>query len=58
MNLGAPALGRQLNLLLERDQDFFCLGDDHEYAMPAAKVAERLASFLEAYFPVAAPWER
>lgn len=58
VNLSAPALGRQLNLLLERDQDLFCLGDDHEYAMPVAKVAERLASFLEAYFPVAAPWER
>ncbi|WP_243058798.1 stealth conserved region 3 domain-containing protein [Nocardioides sp. SR21] len=58
VNLSGPGLNRQLNLLLERDQDFFCLGDDHEYAMPAAKVAERLAWFLETYFPVAAPWER
>ena len=58
VNLSAAGVGRQLNQLLERDQDFFCLGDHHEYAMPLDKLEERLAAFFAAYFPVAAPWER
>jgi hypothetical protein len=58
VNLSNSDLARQLNQLLTREQDFFCLGDHHDYAMPAKVLHERLATFFETYFPVAAPWER
>ena len=58
VNLSNSDLSRQLNQLLARGQDFFCLGDHHDYAMSAARLERELASFLEAYFPVRAPWER
>ncbi|WP_407922502.1 stealth family protein [Agrococcus carbonis] len=50
-----PAMQR---LLRKRDQDMFCLNDG---SFPEISVEERTAAvraFLEAYFPVAAPWER
>jgi hypothetical protein len=58
VNLSNSDLARQLNQLLDRDQDFFCLGDHHDYAMPAAILDERLAKFFATYFPVAGPWEK
>ena len=50
-----PAMQR---LLRKRDQDMFCLNDG---SFPEISVEERTAAvraFLEAYFPIAAPWER
>jgi hypothetical protein len=57
VNLSNTDLGRQLKQLLRREQDFFCLGDHHDYAIPAARLDELLAGFFSTYFPVAAPWE-
>lgn len=50
-----PAMAR---LLKKRDQDMFCLNDG---SFPEISVEERTAAvrgFLEAYFPIPAPWER
>jgi glycosyltransferase involved in cell wall biosynthesis len=58
VNLANSDVARQLTQLLERQQDFFCLGDHHDYALPPERIAELLAEFLPAYFPVAAPWEK
>lgn len=58
VNLSNSDLVRQLNQLLRRDQDFFCLGDHHDYAVPAARLDEELSAFFSTYFPVKAPWER
>ena len=57
VNLSNSDLARQLTQLLRREQDFFCLGDHHDYAMAAARLEELLAGFFATYFPVAAPWE-
>ncbi len=48
---------RQLKQLRARNQDFFCVGDHHEFAVAATAVDEMLADFLESYFPVPSPWE-
>lgn len=48
---------RHLDRLLDRDQDFFCLGDHHDHELGAEELDALLAEFFEAYFPVAAPWE-
>lgn len=51
---GIAALGP---LLRDRDYDFFCLNDG---SFPAVSAEERLTAvtaFLEAYFPIPAPWE-
>lgn len=58
VNLSNSDVARQLNQLLDRQQDFICLADHHDYALPPERVEELLADFLAAYFPVAAPWER
>lgn len=58
VNLSNSDVGRQLGQLLERQQDFICLADHHDYALPPERVAELLAECLAAYYPVAAPWER
>ena len=58
VNLASARLPRQFRGLRERDQDSFCLGDHHDYALPEDQVAARLGDFLDAYYPVAAPWER
>lgn len=57
VNLSNSDLLRQLNQLRARQQDFFCLGDHHDYAMVAARLDQELAAFFSSYFPVAAPWE-
>ncbi len=36
VNLSNADVERQLNRVLDRDQDFFCLGDHHDYAMPSS----------------------
>ncbi|MBC9734583.1 stealth conserved region 3 domain-containing protein [Nocardioides marmotae] len=48
----------QLQRLLDREQDFFCLGDHHDHAVTAARLDRLLADFYAEYYPVAAPWER
>ncbi len=58
VNLASARLPRQLRGLRERDQDSFCLADHHDYALSEDQVAARLGDFLDAYYPVAAPWER
>ncbi|MCR8670071.1 stealth family protein [Agrococcus sp. HG114] len=50
-----PAMDR---LLRKRDQDMFCLNDG---SFPELSVEDRtraVREFLEAYFPIPAPWER
>jgi glycosyltransferase involved in cell wall biosynthesis len=56
-NLSNSDILRQLRQLLARQQDFFCLGDHHDYAMVASRLDQQLSSFFSTYFPVAAPWE-
>ena len=58
VNLASARLPRQLRSLRGRDQDSFCLGDHHDYALPEEQVAALLGDFLDHYYPVAAPWER
>jgi hypothetical protein len=58
VSLGSPGLKRQLGSLLERRQDFFCVGESHSSALPAETANELLADFLGRYFPVRAPWEK
>lgn len=49
---------RRLRDLLRRERAGFCLGDSHDFARDPGKVDEIVGEFLEAYFPIAAPWER
>ena len=58
VDLANARIERQLRQLRARDNDFFCVGDHHDFAVDADEVDALLAEFLEAYFPVAAPWER
>ncbi len=58
VDLSNARVERQLRQLRAREHDFFCIGDHHEFAHRPETVDEMLADFLEAYFPVAAPWER
>lgn len=58
VSLGSPGLKRQLGSLLERRQDFFCVGESHSSALPAETANELLADFLGRYLPVRAPWEK
>jgi glycosyltransferase involved in cell wall biosynthesis len=58
VNLAGAELTRHFKGLLQREQDFFCLGDHHDHALNPAQLSELLGDFLENYFPVAAPWER
>jgi glycosyltransferase involved in cell wall biosynthesis len=57
VNLSNADVDRQLQRVLDRDQDFICLGDHHDHALRAERLDELLAEFLPAYFPIAAPWE-
>jgi hypothetical protein len=57
VNLSNSDVDRQLDRLLERQQDFFCLGDHHDHALRADRLDRLLADFFAAYFPVVAPWE-
>ncbi|WP_231244435.1 stealth conserved region 3 domain-containing protein [Nocardioides sp. cx-173] len=58
VNLANADVERQLDQVLDRDQDFICLGDHHDHALPQSRLAQLLQEWYPAYFPVAAPWER
>ncbi|RIJ70059.1 sugar phosphotransferase [Nakamurella silvestris] len=45
------------DLLGDRDQDFFCLNDGSFPEVTAEHRAEAVRSFLDRYYPIAAPWE-
>ncbi|MEX0426470.1 Stealth CR1 domain-containing protein [Nocardioides sp. DS6] len=47
-----------LRRLLDRQNDFFCLGDHHDHALPPDRLHTALEDFLADYFPLTAPWER
>ncbi|WP_165069315.1 stealth family protein [Marisediminicola senii] len=50
---------RQLRRLLKRRSfDFFCLNDGSFPEIDAAERASEVLSFLDRYFPIAAPWEK
>jgi len=57
VDLSNARVERQLKQLRDRDHDFFCVGDHHEFAVDAEAVEALLTDFLQAYFPLAAPWE-
>jgi hypothetical protein len=57
INLSNSDLGWQLKKALRRDQDFICLADHHDHALNRAQLDRTLRTFMETYFPVAAPWE-
>jgi hypothetical protein len=50
-----PAMRR---LLKRRDQDMFCLNDGSFPEISAEERTRAVREFLEAYFPIPAPWER
>lgn len=58
VNLSNADVDRQLEEVLERRQDFICLGDHHDHALRATVLDRLLAEFYPAYYPVPAPWER
>jgi hypothetical protein len=45
-------------ILTRRHLDTFCLNDTGENDLPAEEHDTVMAAFMEAYFPVSAPWER
>jgi hypothetical protein len=45
-------------LLRRRDVDLFCLNDGSFPELTVEERADAIRSFLDAYFPIAAPWER
>ena len=47
-----------LDQVLQRRQDAICMGDHQDYALEMGRVDQLVADFLEAYYPIAAPWER
>ncbi|MFP7760016.1 stealth family protein [Marisediminicola sp. LYQ85] len=50
---------RELSRLLKRrSHDFFCLNDGSFPEIDAAERATAVLSFLDRYFPIAAPWEK
>lgn len=58
VNISNSDLEWQLTKVLERDQDFICLADHHDHALDQERLDRTLETFMAAYFPVAAPWER
>jgi hypothetical protein len=58
VNISNSDLDWQLSQLLDRDQDFFCLGDHHDHGFRTWRLDEMLTTFLQAYYPIAAPWEK
>jgi glycosyltransferase involved in cell wall biosynthesis len=49
---------RRLIALMDRQRGGFCFGDSHDFGRDPAQVEQLVAEFLEAYFPIAAPWEK
>ncbi|MBJ7357971.1 stealth conserved region 3 domain-containing protein [Nocardioides sp.] len=58
VNLSNSDLDWQLKKTLQRDQDFICLADHHDHALNPVRLNRTLKAFMEAYFPVPAPWEK
>jgi hypothetical protein len=58
VNLSNSDLDWNLKRVLDRDQDFICLADHHDHALNADRLNTTLAGFMQAYFPIPAPWER
>ncbi len=58
VNLGSPNLEWLLRTTSEKDVDFLCIADHHEFAMRTAAVDAALESFFATCFPVPAPWEK
>ena len=58
VNLSNSDLDWNLKRVLDRDQDFICLADHHDHALNADRLNRTLAEFMQAYLPIAAPWER
>lgn len=58
VNLSNADLEWQLKRILDRDQDFICLGDHHDHALRGDRLDHVLGEWFETYFPIAAPWER
>jgi hypothetical protein len=58
VDLGAAELARQLTVLAEREKEFVCIADPHEFALQGDTVDAMLHEFLETSYPVPAPWER
>jgi hypothetical protein len=46
------------DLLASRSRDIICLADHHDWALPEGRVNVLVRKFLDAYYPVAAPWEK
>ena len=47
-----------IELLTTRERDVICVADHHDWALPEGRVNVMLREFFEAYYPVAAPWEK
>lgn len=58
VDLGHQHLALQLQAMLRRNRDFFCVGDNHVSALGEDEADRLLMEFLERFFPVPAPWER
>ncbi len=58
VDLSSTNVGLQLAQVLQRRQDAICIGDHHDYAQEMGRVDRLVADFLEAYYPIAAPWEK
>jgi glycosyltransferase involved in cell wall biosynthesis len=46
------------DLLAARAREVICLADHHDWALPEGRVNVLVREFLDAYYPVAAPWEK
>jgi len=57
VDLGNAELARTLSSLAERERDFVCIADPHEFALLTDRVDAMLSEFLETSYPVRAPWE-
>ncbi len=57
VDLGHQQLPAQLKAMMKRDRDFFCVADNHVSAFDEDRADGLLLDFLQAYFPIAAPWE-
>ncbi|WP_167140432.1 stealth family protein [Diaminobutyricimonas sp. TR449] len=52
------SIGQLKRLLKDRSFDFFCLNDGSKPELDAEERTERVRTFLNQYFPFAAPWEK
>jgi glycosyltransferase involved in cell wall biosynthesis len=57
VNLSNSDVDWQLDRLLDREQDFICLGDHHDHALRTERLDELLGDFFRGFYPDPAPWE-